>query len=165
MSIALVCLLPFLAAALPPLAIRHGRTACALTAGAASLAALALLLSLAPAVWSGEPVRASIPWIPGLGLNFSFFVDGLGLFFAGMILVIGLLIIVYARVLSRAAEDPMGQFYAYLLLFQGAMLGIVLSDNILLLVVFWELTSLSSFLLIGFWQPPARRRGRARAWR
>ena len=161
MSIALVCLLPFLAAALPPLAIRHGRTACALTAGAASLAALALLLSLAPAVWSGEPVRASIPWIPGLGLNFSFFVDGLGLFFAGLILVIGLLIIVYAR-FYLAAEDPMGRFYAYLLLFQGAMLGIVLSDNILLLAIFWELTSLSSFLLIGFWRhsPDARRGAR-----
>ena len=59
----------------------------------------------------------------------------------------------------------MGRFYAYLLLFQGAMLGIVLSDNILLLVVFWELTSLTSFLLIGYLAPSARRRGRARAWR
>ena len=59
----------------------------------------------------------------------------------------------------------MGRFFAYLLLFQGAMLGIVLSDNILLLVVFWELTSLSSFLLIGFWRHSAGGRGRARAWR
>ncbi|MFC3118483.1 proton-conducting transporter membrane subunit [Jhaorihella thermophila] len=69
----------------------------------------------------------------------------------GLILGIGLLIIIYARFyLSR--EDPMGQFYSYLLLFQGAMVGIVLSDNVLLLLIFWELTSLSSFLLIGYWR-------------
>ena len=87
----------------------------------------------------------------GLGLNANFFVDGLGFFFAALILGIGLLIITYARFyLSR--EDDMGEFYTYLLLFQGAMLGIVLSDNILLLLVFWELTSLSSFLLIGYWK-------------
>ncbi len=161
MRIALVCLLPFMAAALPPLTIRFGRSACALTAGMASLGSLLLLLSMAPDVWNGTPVRLSVPWIAELGLNFSFFVDGLGLFFAGLILVIGLLIIVYAR-FYLAAEDPMGRFYAYLLLFQGAMLGIVLSDNILLLAIFWELTSLSSFLLIGFWRhaPDARRGAR-----
>lgn len=157
----MVCLLPFLAAALPPLTIRFGRTACALAAGAASLASLLLLLSMAPDVWHGSSVRQSVPWIGELGLNFSFFVDGLGLFFGSLILIIGLLIIVYAR-FYLAAEDPMGRFYAYLLLFQGAMLGIVLSDNILLLAIFWELTSLSSFLLIGFWRgaPEARRGAR-----
>jgi multicomponent K+:H+ antiporter subunit A len=77
--------------------------------------------------------------------------DGLGLLFAGLILGIGLLIILYARFyLPRTTR--WGVFYSYLLLFQGAMLGIVLSDNILLLLVFWELTSLSSFLLIGYWK-------------
>ena len=161
MNIAWVCLLPFLAAALPPLTIRFGRTACALSAGSASLASLLILLSYAPEVWAGSVERESAPWIAGLGLNFSFFVDGLGLFFAGLILIIGLLIVIYAR-FYLAAEDPMGRFYAYLLLFQGAMLGIVLSDNILLLAIFWELTSLSSFLLIGYWRrvPDARRGAR-----
>jgi multicomponent K+:H+ antiporter subunit A len=161
MNIAWVCLLPFLAAALPPLTIKFGRTACALSAGAASLTSLLLLLSFAPQVWNGAVVRQSTPWVAELGLNFSFFVDGLGLFFAGLILVIGLLVIVYAR-FYLASEDPMGRFYAYLLLFQGAMLGIVLSDNILLLAIFWELTSLSSFLLIGYWRrvPDARRGAR-----
>jgi multicomponent K+:H+ antiporter subunit A len=77
--------------------------------------------------------------------------DGLGFFFALLILGIGLLIIAYARkYLSR--DDNMGEFFTYLLLFQGAMVGIVLSDNILLLLIFWELTSLSSFLLIGYWK-------------
>ena len=161
MSIALVCLLPFLAAALPPFTIRFGRSACAVGAGAASLVSLLLLFSIAPGVLDGAPARQSVPWVSQLGLNFSFFLDGLGLFFASLILIIGLLIIVYAR-FYLAAEDPMGRFYAYLLLFQGAMLGIVLSDNILLLAIFWELTSLSSFLLIGFWRrvPDARRGAR-----
>ncbi|MEY4872915.1 MAG: hypothetical protein RLZZ563_2245, partial [Pseudomonadota bacterium] len=77
--------------------------------------------------------------------------DGLGLLFAGLILGIGLLIIIYAR-FYLAKSDPMGVFYTYLMLFQGAMVGIVLSDNILLLLIFWELTSLSSFLLIGYWK-------------
>jgi multicomponent K+:H+ antiporter subunit A len=69
-----------------------------------------------------------------------------------MILGVGLLITSTPASTSRAKSDPMGQFYTYLLLFQGAMLGIVLSDNILLLLIFWELTSLSSFLLIGYWK-------------
>ena len=91
------------------------------------------------------------------------FVDGYGFFFAALILVIGLLIITYARwYLNR--DDPVGRFYSYLLLFQGAMLGIVLSDNVLVLIVFWELTSLTSFLLIGYWhhRADARRRRGAR---
>lgn len=110
-----------------------------------------MLVVLAPAVLQGEVVQAQIEWVPQLGLSASFFLDGLGLLFAGMILGVGLLITLYAR-FYLSGEDPMGQFYTYLLLFQGAMLGIVLSDNILLLLIFWELTSLSSFLLIGFWK-------------
>ncbi|HEV7371470.1 monovalent cation/H+ antiporter subunit A [Arenibaculum sp.] len=151
MSIALVALIPLVGALLAPLTIRSGRNTCALTVGAASLAALVLLLTHAPAVYGGEVVREHVAWLPQVGLAFSFFVDGLGLFFATLILGIGLLIIVYARYyLSK--RDPMGRFYAYLLLFQSAMLGVALSDNILLLLVFWELTSLSSFLLIGYWR-------------
>jgi multicomponent K+:H+ antiporter subunit A len=80
-----------------------------------------------------------------LGLNANFFLDGLALLFAGLILGIGLLVILYAR-FYLSDGDPMGRFYSFLLLFQGAMLGIVLSDNILLLLIFWELTSLTSFL-------------------
>ena len=150
MSLLLIVLLPFLGALLPALMIRAGRTACATTTFSFSLIALALLLSHSSAVLNGEVVHASWEWLPGLGLNANFMLDGLGFFFAGLILGIGLLIIVYAR-FYLAKDDPMGSFYAYLLLFQGAMLGIVLSDNILLLLVFWELTSLSSFLLIGYW--------------
>ncbi len=151
MSLALIVALPFLGALLPGLMIRAGRNAAATTTGAVTAVALLLLLSHAPAVLRGEVVQTRIDWLPALGLNATFFLDGLGLLFAGLILGIGLLIILYAR-FYLAKSDPMGQFYTYLLLFQGAMVGIVLSDNILLLLIFWELTSLSSFLLIGYWK-------------
>ncbi|WP_312162763.1 monovalent cation/H+ antiporter subunit A [Phenylobacterium sp.] len=147
----LLAILPFLGAILPALAIRAGRNACAAAAGLVTLTALAILISMAPAVMAGHVVQARIDWIPSLGLNANFFLDPLSLMFAGMILGIGLLIIVYAR-FYLAKTDPMGRFFTYLLLFQGAMLGIVLSDNVLLLLIFWELTSLSSFLLIGYWR-------------
>lgn len=151
MSIALTVLAPLIGGLLAPLAIQSGRTVCAASAGAASLLSLCLLLSHAPAVYRGEVIREQVEWVPQLGLAFSFFIDGLGLFFAALILGIGLLIIVYARFyLSR--NDPMGRFYAFLLLFQSAMLGVALCDNVLLLLVFWEVTSLSSFLLIGYWR-------------
>ncbi|MGF1622430.1 MAG: monovalent cation/H+ antiporter subunit A [Rhodomicrobiaceae bacterium] len=151
MPLFLIVLLPFLGALLPPLAIRAGRNGCAIATGAVTLTALAGLLSHAPAVMRGEVIHARLDWLPGLGLNANFFLDGLGLLFAGLILGIGALIILYARYyLSK--NDSMPQFYTYLLLFQGAMVGIVLSDNILMLLIFWELTSLSSFLLIGYWR-------------
>jgi multicomponent K+:H+ antiporter subunit A len=109
------------------------------------------LLTNLPAVLNGEVVQAGFEWFPQLGLNMTLMLDGLGFFFALLIIGIGLLIIAYARFyLSR--DDNMGEFFTYLLLFQGAMVGIVMSDNILLLLIFWELTSLSSFLLIGFWK-------------
>jgi multicomponent K+:H+ antiporter subunit A len=142
----LVALLPLVGAALPALLSRTGRGVAAMAAGAVSLASLAVLLACAGSL----PVTTSVTWVPALGLSFSFMLDGLSLFFALIILGIGLLIILYARYYLSPRDDA-GRFYAYLLLFQGAMLGIVTSDNVLLLVVFWELTSLSSFLLIGFW--------------
>lgn len=161
MSLALVVLLPFLGAILPALMIRSGRNACAISAGAVNVLAFALLMANAPKVLRNETVSVSWPWIEKLGLNIQFHVDGLGLLFGGMILGIGLLVIVYGRHYLYL-RDPMGNFYTYLMLFQGAMVGIVLSNNVLLLSVFWELTSLSSFLLIGFWGHSATGRQGAR---
>ncbi len=151
MSLFLVVALPFLGALLPGLMNSAGRQACAGVTFTVSLAAFIGLLTNLPAVLAGELVTARIDWIPSLGLNLTLMLDGLGFFFALLILGIGLLIITYAR-FYLARDDHMGEFFTYLLLFQGAMVGIVLSDNILLLLVFWELTSLSSFLLIGYWK-------------
>ncbi|SEN17744.1 multisubunit potassium/proton antiporter, PhaA subunit /multisubunit potassium/proton antiporter, PhaB subunit [Loktanella fryxellensis] len=151
MSLFLIVALPFLGALLPGLFIRAGRQACYIaTVSVTATAFLGLMLHL-PAVLRGEVLTARLDWLPALGLNVNLFLDPLGFMFAALILGIGLLIVTYARwYLSR--DDNMGEFYTYLLLFQGAMVGIVLSDNILMLLVFWELTSLSSFLLIGFWK-------------
>ena len=151
MSLFLVVALPFLGALLPGLMNSAGRQACAGVTFTVTLAALVGLMTNLPAVLAGEVVTTGVNWLPMLGLNVNLMLDGLGFFFASLILGIGLLIIAYARY-YLAREDNMGEFFTYLLLFQGAMVGIVLSDNILLLLVFWELTSLSSFLLIGYWK-------------
>ncbi|WP_317624550.1 monovalent cation/H+ antiporter subunit A [Rhodalgimonas zhirmunskyi] len=150
-TLIIIALLPFIGALVPGIMIRAGRNASAFFTAVPTALALTMLLLHAPAVLSGEVITAEIEWLPQLGLTAAFFLDGLGLMFAAMILGVGLLITLYAR-FYLSGDDPMGQFYTYLLLFQGAMLGIVLSDNILLLLIFWELTSLSSFLLIGYWK-------------
>ncbi|EKE44495.1 hypothetical protein OCGS_1333 [Oceaniovalibus guishaninsula JLT2003] len=147
----LIAALPFLGALLPGVMIRASRNACAISCASATMLALILVLLRAPAVLRGEVPMAAFAWLPQLGLEVAFRLDGLALLFAVMILGIGLLIILYAR-FYLDGDDPMGQFMTYLMLFQGAMLGIVLSDNVLLLLIFWELTSLSSFLLIGYWK-------------
>tara|TARA_R110002020_G_scaffold400596_10_gene610932 strand:- start:33805 stop:36672 length:2868 start_codon:yes stop_codon:yes gene_type:complete len=150
-SLLLIVALPFLGALLPGLMNQAGRASCAGITFMVSLTAFVGLMTNLPAVMAGDVVMYRIDWIPSLGLNFTLMLDALGFFFATLILGIGLLIITYAR-FYLAREDNMGEFFTYLLLFQGAMVGIVLSDNILLLLVFWELTSLSSFLLIGYWK-------------
>ena len=126
------------------------RAATAAVAGAVTLCALALLLGLAPGVIAGRPVLTQAEWLPAIGMNANFRLDGLSLMFALLIIGIGALIVLYAAY-YLAPEDPAGKFFSTLMLFMAAMLGIVLSDNVLLLIVFWELTSISSFLLIGYW--------------
>ncbi len=149
MQLILLALLPFLGAAWLALLPRASRNIQALLALAHVVAALAVLLFAAPSALAGIADQIQLPWVPTIGLNLTLRLDGLGLLFAGLILGIGLLIVIYAR-FYLPANEAMGQFLSLLLLFQGAMLGIALSGNILLLLIFWELTSLSSFLLIGF---------------
>jgi len=162
MTLSAVILLPLVAGSLlTVLAARHSRVACAWTAAAVTALSLALLLTHAPAVLEGAVLIQSRAWLPSAGLALSFRLDGLGLLFALLILGIGLLVILYAHYYLSAA-DPAGKFYSLLMLFMAAMLGIVLSENLLLLVVFWEITSLSSFLLIGYWSHSSEARRGAR---
>ncbi len=133
----------------------------ALVAGGVTAASLGLLLQQAPAVFAGEVVHNRWDWVPEIGLNLSFRLDGLSLMFAGLILFIGLMIVTYAH-FYLSAKDSVAKFYSEMMLFMAAMLGVVLSDNLLLLVVFWELTSLSSFLLVGYWSHRADARAGAR---
>jgi multicomponent K+:H+ antiporter subunit A len=129
----------------------------AIAAGAVTAGSLGLLLSHAPAVMAGQTIRNAWSWVPEIGLHLSFRLDGLSLLFAGLILCIGLLIVLYAH-FYLSPQDSAGKFFSEMMLFMAAMLGVALSDNVLLLVVFWELTSISSFLLIGYWshRPEAR---------
>ena len=119
--------------------------------------ALAFAISLAPAVFAGDVIRETISWIPLLGIDIAFRLDGLALLFVFMILGIGILVIFYARY-YLSSNDSMPKLYAYLMLFMTAMLGIVMSNNIIQLWFFWELTSISSFLLISYWWHKAEAR-------
>jgi multicomponent K+:H+ antiporter subunit A len=127
----------------------------------APLTALGITLYHAPAVLAGETIRYSLAWIPSIGLDLSLRLDGLSLLFMFMILGIGLLVILYTRY-YLSANDSMAKLYSYLMLFMTAMLGIVMSNNVIQLWLFWELTSISSFLLISFWWHKSEARKGAR---
>lgn len=150
-NLPIIVLLPFIMAIFTAWVSKFNRFAAALIAGVVTIAALALLVPSMAAILAGETIIQSWSWIPAIGLEFAFRLDGLSLLFATLILGIGLLVIIYARY-YLSEKDCMGRFFSYLLMFMGSMLGIVLSENIIQLVIFWELTSLTSFLLISYWQ-------------
>ncbi|WP_166254518.1 monovalent cation/H+ antiporter subunit A [Marinobacter salicampi] len=150
MTLALVVLLPFIGALVAPLFAQAGRTAIAIVAAVPAILALAALFPLWENLSQGEVLVQTYEWLPALGISLSFRLDGLALLFALLILIIGILIVLYARYYLKPYEN-VGKFYCLLLLFKGSMLGIVLSSNLLLMLVFWELTSLVSFLLISYW--------------
>ncbi|HDI6721118.1 TPA: Na+/H+ antiporter Mnh1 subunit A [Staphylococcus aureus] len=109
------------------------------------------MLTLIKTTMSGNTVMKTLNWMPHFGMNFDLYLDGLGLLFSLLISGIGSLVVLYSiGYLSKS--EQLGNFYCYLLLFMGAMLGVVLSDNVIILYLFWELTSFSSFLLISFWR-------------
>ncbi len=141
---------PFALSALIALSGGLSRRTIAWLSGLAPLIGLILLALLTPAVLAGATPAVLHPWIPQAGLALSLRLDGLAWMFALLVLGIGGLIVLYAAY-YLAPQDCARRFFACLLLFMGAMLGIVLAGNLLLLVVFWELTSISSFLLIGYW--------------
>jgi multicomponent Na+:H+ antiporter subunit A len=93
----------------------------------------------------------TMPWIPSLNVDFQVMLDSLGLLFALLITGIGSLVVFYSIYYLSKDQEKLNTFYVYLLLFMGAMLGVVLSDNLIVLYMFWEFTSFSSFLLIGYW--------------
>lgn len=161
MSIIWMILLPVLGIFIPILCRNLNRNQCTSFTALAPALAFVLLLSFTPDVLNGIHHTFYSEWVPELGLSLSFKLDGLAFLFCLLILGIGLLIILYARY-YLSDEDNMAQFYSYLMLFMLAMLGIVLSNNLIQLWLFWELTSLSSFLLIGFWSHKTEARKGAR---
>ncbi|MEZ7278210.1 monovalent cation/H+ antiporter subunit A [Pseudoalteromonas sp. 68 DY56-GL68] len=127
----------------------------------APLIALGIVFSYTPAVFSGETIRYTAEWIPLLNMQVSFRLDGLSLLFLYMILGIGTLVIFYARY-YLSNNDSLPKLYCYLMLFMTAMVGIVMSNNVIQLWLFWELTSISSFLLISYWWHKSEARKGAR---
>ncbi|CDZ72050.1 Putative monovalent cation/H+ antiporter subunit A [Neorhizobium galegae bv. orientalis] len=114
-----------------------------------------------PSVTDGGVLRFEGTWLPQLGLNFTLRMDGFAWLFSMLITGIGFLVVVYARY-YMSEDDPVPRFFSFLLAFMGAMLGIVISGNVILLSVFWELTSIFSFLLISYWHNNAAARDGAR---
>jgi len=107
------------------------------------------LATLVAGVAAGETTRVAYPWVPGLNVDLSFYVDGLSLFFALLITGIGTLIFIYAGAYLRG-HHHLGRFFSYLSVFMAAMVGLVLADNLFTFYIFFELTSFASFVLIGF---------------
>lgn len=145
----LTVLVPLFSAALAPF-LGGGLRARAGWLLAAAFAPGIGLLALAPQARQGRPVEAALAWVPSIDLELAFRADGFSLMFALITSAVGFLILLYAASYLGPGERH-GRFYSHLLLFGGAMLGLVLADNLVALLVFWELTSISSFLLIGFW--------------
>lgn len=146
MSLFWLVLLPFLVS---PLVKWVGQSR---MSGWVALVPMVVFVGLAghlPAVMQGEVIAARMQWIPSLGVGLALRLDGLSLLFALLISGIGTLIFLYASKYLSGHRDA-GRFFVSLTLFTGAMLGAVLADDVIALLVFWELTSLTSFLLIGF---------------
>ena len=145
----LVLMLPFLAALIAPWLTRRLGHNAAWVLALAPLAIFIHFLGFSGEVADGGAVTGGFAWVPSYNVSFSWLIDGLSLTFALLISGIGALIILYSGGYLKG-HDQLGRFFSFMLLFMGAMLGVVISDSFLMLFVYWELTSITSFLLIGF---------------
>jgi multicomponent K+:H+ antiporter subunit A len=162
MTLMLILLLPFAASLLAAFLPAHARNAASWLSGFATLAAAALILGAYRDLGAaGGVIRERWAWAPQLGLELYLRMDGFAWLFALLVAVMGVLVVLYARY-YMSAQDPVPRFFAFLMAFTGSMLGIVLSGNLVQLVVFWELTSLTSFMLIAYWYHRAEARRGAR---
>jgi len=157
----LLITLPFAGSLIAALLPSNARNAEAWLAGLIALIGLGITASFFPAIAAGEVLRFRAEWLPMLGLDFTLRMDGFAWLFSALVTGIGVLVVLYARY-YMSPQDPVPRFFSFLLAFMGAMLGIVLSGSLIQLVFFWELTSLFSFLLIGYWHHNAAARDGAR---
>jgi multicomponent Na+:H+ antiporter subunit A len=145
----LAVLTSFVVAAFAPFIVKVAKGSSGWLLALLPLGLTVYFASLLPQVSSGRTLREVIPWLPALDVSLSFTLDGLSLLFALLISGIGVLIVLYASSYLKE-EKQLPRFYLFLLAFMAAMLGLVLSDNLITLFVFWELTSLTSYFLIGY---------------
>lgn len=149
-SLATLIILPFAGSLVAALLPTNSRNMEAFLSGMITLICVVQVALFFPDVSSGTVLRQEILWIPSLGINLTFRMDGFTWLFAMLIFGIGALVTLYARY-YMSPQDPVARFFSFFLAFMGAMSGVVLSGNLIQLVLFWELTSLFSFLLIGYW--------------
>jgi multicomponent K+:H+ antiporter subunit A len=150
MTLLWIVLLPFVGSLCAAVLPANARNAEAWLAGLVALTCAGLTLSLFPAMQAGETAHMVLPWAPSLGLNFTLRMDGYAWLFAMLVTCMGALVVLYARYYMSPA-DPVPRFFAFFLAFMGAMLGVLLSGNLVQLAVFWEITSFASFMLIAYW--------------
>ncbi len=154
-------LIVFGASLVAPGVARLGARAAGWVLGLVPLGLFVYFARQLPAVAGGAVQAERHAWMPGMGVDFAFYLDGLSLLFALLVTGIGALIVVYAGAYMDG-HDEIGRFFAQLLLFMGAMLGLVLADNLIVFFIFFELTSLASYLLIGFYHEEEEARRAAR---
>src|SRR4051812_3632649 len=150
MLLCLIVALPFIASVCAAFLPSRSRNAASWLAGSVALASTLLAAVLHRRIAGGEVVRFVASWAPQYGLEFNLRMDGFAWMFTMLVSGMGVLVVLYARYYMSAA-DPLPRFFAFLLAFMGSMLGVVLSGHLIQLVIFWELTSLSSFMLIAYW--------------
>ncbi|NWB90105.1 monovalent cation/H+ antiporter subunit A [Pseudomonas agarici] len=150
MSLIVLLLLPFIGSCLAALLPHNARNSESILAGVIALAGTIQMALFYPQIAHGGVIHETVTWLPSLGLNLILRLDGFAWLFSMLVLGIGTLVSLYARY-YMSPDDPVPRFFAFFLAFMGAMLGLVLSGNLIQIVFFWELTSLFSFLLIGYW--------------
>ncbi len=162
-TVLIAILLPFVCAALIPLLYRRLRRIAHLGWFVLSVPFILFLLlaRYVPQMAEGKTFIHTYEWIPSFNINFTTYLDGLSMIFGLLITGVGSLVILYS-IFYLSTKESLHHFYCYLLLFMGAMLGVVFSDNLMVLYTFWELTSVSSFLLIAFWHHRKASRAGAR---
>ncbi len=162
LTLNIAIIIPFIAAALIPLVYKKiPKIHIGWFAIIIPVVLFVFLARYIPSIANGKVIENTVHWIPAYGINFTAYLDGLSLILALLITGVGSLVILYS-IFYLSSKESLGHFYTYLMLFMGAMLGVVLSDNMMVLYVFWELTSISSFLLIAFWYQRKRSRDGAR---
>ncbi|KFE55214.1 monovalent cation/H+ antiporter subunit A [Pseudomonas syringae] len=159
MSLIVLLLLPFIGSCLAAFLPHNARNAESILAGLVAVTGAIQVALWYPQIVDGGVIREEYFWLPSLGLNFVLRMDGFAWLFSMLVLGIGALVALYARY-YMSPDDPVPRFFAFFLAFMGAMLGLVISGNLIQMVFFWELTSVFSFLLIGYWHHRAdARRG------
>ena len=150
-AITLAIFLPFIFAGLIPAAEKILKHYVGWLAAAVALASFLLIATVLPHVIHDGPISGAVPWLPSVGIDFGLYIDGLGILIAFLASGIGVIIMSYSNGYMSHKED-LPRYYMWLLLFMGSMVGMVFSANTILLFIFWELTSVTSYMLIGYWR-------------